>query len=111
MSLLGKLDSKGPVALALAVTRDSRILAAGRADGRVELWDLNERRLRRTHVHSPTGRVREVYTLAFSPGDRLIAAGTGHRLVKIWDVATGALSAQFPRRRRKSRLSSERSSS
>jgi eukaryotic-like serine/threonine-protein kinase len=93
---LGKLEKADSPTLVLAVTRDSRILAAGKADGRIELWDLNEMRLLRTHVHSPPRKRGEVYTLRFSPDNRLLAAGTNDRNVKIWDVATGAFVGEVP---------------
>ena len=111
VTLLRAPDKARAPTFILAVSHDSRILAAGRSDGRVELWDLNQMRLLRTEAVSAPGASAaesQIYWVAFSPGDRLFAAaagaGAGKKAVKVWDLGTGRLSsAHFPGRPRNSR--------
>ena len=42
-------------------------------------------------VHTLIGHTGEVNSLAFSPNGNLVVSGSDDNLVKIWDVATGAL--------------------
>ncbi len=103
VTLLRTPDRSRAPTFILVVRRDSRILAAGRSDGRVELWDLNQMRLWRTEaVSAPgaSGAESQIYWVAFSPGDRLFAAaagaGAGKKAVKVWDLKTGALVCTLP---------------
>jgi len=41
-------------------------------------------------VHSLTGHSSIVFVVAFSPNGKRVASGSGDKLVKIWDTATGA---------------------
>ncbi len=91
-------DPRQPFAtVRMVITRDSRVVAAGTADGRIELWDLNDMRLLRTHVNQPPGPGAEVYFLALSRDDRFLATGSSNNLVKIWDLGTGALVGELPK--------------
>jgi WD40 repeat protein len=75
-----------PAVLKLAISPDSRTVAAGLSDGRVLLWDLVEERLRHTLTHR-SGPGSEVYRLAFSPDGRFLATGSVPNTIKLWDAA------------------------
>ena len=47
-------------------------------------------------MHTLTGHSDIVKSVAFSPdGERVTSSGSGDRLVKIWNAATGALVSSF----------------
>jgi WD40 repeat protein len=81
-------SSFSPV-LQLTVAPDSRTLAAARADGRVDLWDLNENRLLRSHVNKEHRPGDEVYFSEFSRDGRFLAFANQNNVVRLWDLTTG----------------------
>src|SRR5262249_38126916 len=60
---------------------DGQTLAAGRTDGRVELWDAAARR-RRTSFRA---QAAAVLALGFAPDGRTLATGGAGGAVKLWD--------------------------
>ncbi|MER6274463.1 trypsin-like peptidase domain-containing protein [Streptomyces sp900105755] len=75
--------SKGEVS-AVAFSSDRRTLATG--SGRtVRLWNVTDGRARA----SLTGATDSVFSLAFSPDGRTVAAGMADGTARLWDVATG----------------------
>jgi eukaryotic-like serine/threonine-protein kinase len=86
----------GPSVMQLAISPDSRTLAAGMDDGRVVLWCLGEERVEHTLYHQKSGPGNEIYHLAFSPDGRFLASVDPPDSVKIWDVATGKERAALP---------------
>jgi WD40 repeat protein len=77
---------------ALAWSPNGAVLAAGGHDGRVELWQVDNRaRLRDWDAHH-----QSVFALAFAAGGRTLAsAGKDFRL-RLWDPATGVRRAESP---------------
>ncbi|WP_328318186.1 caspase, EACC1-associated type [Streptomyces sp. NBC_00388] len=76
-----------PGAGALALSPDTRMLAATTSKGTVRLWAVQDRsRLRRIELPGarPAGSVDPV---AFSADGRLLAVGSSSGTVRIWDVA------------------------
>jgi serine/threonine protein kinase len=75
--------SGGPEAdlLCVAFSRDGSLLAAGRRDGSVTIWDVHSARLR---VTLPAHR-GAVYALAFSPDGTLASVGEDG-LGRLWDT-------------------------
>jgi WD40 repeat protein len=83
----------------VAFSSDGKLLAAGGADGAVQLWDAGGKSLRATVPTHPGGSV-----VAFSPDGKLLASmGTRDGTVKLWDLASRpmALKRQFPGFRRR----------
>ncbi|MCA9309652.1 MAG: protein kinase, partial [Phycisphaerales bacterium] len=65
---------------------DGRLLAAGRTDGGIEIWDVARRRM----VRRLEGHLGTVYSVAFSPDGTRLASGGNDTTIRIWDTRTGA---------------------
>jgi WD40 repeat protein len=77
-------DPPGQV-IAVALSRDDRMVAAAYDGGEVKLWDAQTGVLRCTLGWNET-----INSVALSPDGKLIATGAGHKTV-LWDAQTGAL--------------------
>jgi WD40 repeat protein len=69
-----------------------RLAVGGYLHGSVRLWDLG---LRREVACYSASVGAGVSALAYSPEGRVLASGTGDGTVKLWDTATGHVSATF----------------
>ena len=85
-----------PIGLdSVSFSPDARTLAAGDADGTVELWDV-------TSLHAPArlgalvGAGGAVRAVAFSPDGRTLAAGSQETTIRLWDVTTPAHPIALP---------------
>jgi hypothetical protein len=58
------------------------MVSAGQADGKVRIWETATGKLRRT-LRGHRGPVR---SLAFSPGNRMLASGSEDTTVVVWDL-------------------------
>lgn len=97
--------NSSPRYTSIAFSPDERLLAAGRADGTVRVWDVatgNEAALLLTPAAKAGNGSEEVHSLVFSPdGRHLLVTGVGHnggdvsRLVRLWNVAEGQVAATF----------------
>ncbi len=67
----------------VAFCPDPRLLAIGRQDGTVELWDIVSRRQQR----APEAHAGPVVGAAFSRDGRLLATGSCDGTVKLWSIA------------------------
>ncbi len=67
-----------------AISRDGKMLATGRADGLIVLWNLASGKPRSV-IQGHNGRVSD---LAFSPDNRTLASAGTDRLIKVWDAQT-----------------------
>jgi WD40 repeat protein len=65
-----------------AMSGDSRVLAIGADDGKVQLWDFNTR----TRIGDPLAGSRELVSLAFSSDRRTLAVGSRHGNIQLWDI-------------------------
>ncbi len=78
------LPTRRKAVTTLAFSDDGRELAAG-FNGTIQLWDVRERKLRRTLE----GFERVVTRLTYSPRGDMVAAGTQDGQVWVWSAATG----------------------
>ncbi len=102
-----QLDA-GATTLATAYSPDGSLLAGGDADHAVRLWDASSGRLRTTLTATGPagGDGRQVWSVAFSPDGRTLAAVLCHYYQRpgepvifdylvLWDTATGAQRAAW----------------
>ena len=82
---------------AIAISRDSKILASSSPDGTAKLWNLETGELLNTFPHAsrlPNGSLSGgVYAVAISPNGRILVSGSGgnENTIKLWNVRTGEL--------------------
>lgn len=83
----------------VAFSHDSKIVAAGTLDGKVQLWKNKKGNRGELRTLSKRKTWADVFDIAFSPDDRLLAAVSNlyadknkmPEILKIWEVDTGRL--------------------
>jgi RNA polymerase sigma factor (sigma-70 family) len=75
----------GLLAMSVAFSPDGKLLAAGRYDHTVKLWDVATGK----EKSSFNGHTGPVFSVSFSPDGKTLASGSGDGTVRLWDVATG----------------------
>lgn len=83
----------------MAVSPDRDLLASGRSDRVVRLWDIRDWHNRRDVVSAQEPLTlldmeRPIYSLAFSPDGKLVLAGAEDR-VFVWRTATEAVAQEL----------------
>jgi WD40 repeat protein len=81
-----KEDGGGTI-YTLSFSPDGKMLAVGRGDGRLSLWDLTDRQKPELLKALPLRQY--LYTLAFSPDGRTLAVGEGYN-ISMWDLTEPA---------------------
>jgi WD40 repeat protein len=66
----------------VALSEDGRLLALGRSNGQLEVWDIVAGRLHYAYPDEEGG----VLDVALSPDGRWLASVSGESLVKVWEV-------------------------
>lgn len=84
-----ELGGRSSAVWTIAFSREGSRLAAAGADSTIEVWNIRTRSLERTISLGRTVRVR---TLAFSPLDQTLAAGTEDGLIHLLEANGGATS-------------------
>lgn len=79
-----KSDERLRLVVAVAFSRDNKILAARDDMGAIEIWDLATSR--KTAVLCDNVEMSS-FSLAFSPDGKILASGGADKAVKLWDVA------------------------
>ncbi len=69
----------------IAVSPDSRLIAAGYMNGLVQIWD--------SRSHKPIGKPGiqhdRVMSVCFSPDSRWLVSGSNDKTIRVWDCGTG----------------------
>jgi Tol biopolymer transport system component len=79
-------NTREVAARTIAISADGKMLATGRADGTVSLWDMNPLRERNSfQAHSDT------LCVSFSPDGSSLASSGYDGSVRLWDVKQGKL--------------------
>ncbi len=63
--------------------RQNRILAVGRSDGTIRLWNTRTRQL----LHVLEEHTQTIFALAFSPDGSMLASGSGDGTVRLWKTS------------------------
>ena len=71
--------------LAVALSRDGTLLAAGTTNGDICLWQVPVG----TPLRTFCGHTSWVRSVAFSPDGRILASGSQDGMVRLWEVSTG----------------------
>jgi WD40 repeat protein len=66
----------------VAFSPDGQLLATGKSDGTITLWQLETRR----ELGTLRGHTQRVRTLAFSPDGYTLASGSMDKTIKIWQL-------------------------
>jgi RNA polymerase sigma-70 factor (subfamily 1) len=78
----------------VAFSPDGAVLATGRADGQIRLWDTATGQLRGELV----GHRMPVHSLTFSPDGKVLASGGEDGTVRLWHLASGREHFTLPAR-------------
>ncbi len=79
----------GLLAMSVAFSPDGKLLASGRYDRTVKLWDVANGKER----SSFEGHKGPVFSVSFAPDGKTLASGSGDGTVRFWDVDTGKVKA------------------
>ena len=83
---IGEVEISPTPIIALAVSADGRTIAAAGLKGAISLLDAETLQPR----HRLSGPGLPVWSLAFTPDSRILLTGGSDRVVRRWDVKTGA---------------------
>lgn len=84
--LAGTEENSLDEAYSVAFSPDGRLLASGRAKGKIALWDAAGKTLKL--VTGPNAG--EIRAVAFSPDGKYLASASSENIAHVWETATGA---------------------
>lgn len=84
-ALLQQLEGHSGFIIAVAFSRDGKLLASASVDNTVRLWEAA------TGGAMRTIKVKNVASVAFSSDSVLLASASWDKTVRLWDVTTGAM--------------------
>ena len=74
-----------PSVLSLAFSPDNNLLATGRTDNIIRVWNLTDGNV----MYTFAGHNDPVTSLAFSPDGNMLVSGSADSTVRLWDTSTG----------------------
>jgi len=88
---VGRLADPDAEVVSLAVSRDGSVLAAGRGNGTIQLWNVRSGRPTATL----RGHIDAVPAVAFSPDGRTLASGGADGTTRLWSLPAGTQAAML----------------
>jgi WD40 repeat protein len=80
----------GRFIISVTFSPDGKMLAGGRDDKKIDLWDVENALFLKTLTgHTGDGRISDtayVYDVMFSPDGRMLASAGGDRTVRLWEI-------------------------
>jgi len=93
--VVSTITSKGAGIQALAVSHDGRLMATEDAENNIVIRSTRGAEIRTIKGDRPPWDNSWVYSIAFSPDDRTLAAALDSRTVQLWDVDSGRVVRTF----------------
>ena len=89
--ILGDFFIHGSIVRDVAFSPDGRYLASGADDGKIKIWNLNEKKL----LISLEKHSAEVFSIVFSPDGKLFASAGNDKKIVIWDTENFSVNKQI----------------
>ena len=83
------LPSPNNEVLSVACSPEGNIIAGGKTDNTIQLWDLEEGYDRAIKKHILKGHGGGVTSVVFSPDGRMLASGSNDGTIRLWDASDG----------------------